>query len=113
MKIQHTITTVALALAGLALAQPAAQAVSAAAGDLILSFRYSDNSNTNDLEIDLGSQTNFTTSAVLNLTYGSSYYAGSNLGGLASSDLDAVFGTTSGGWNALPLLVWDVAGRTG
>jgi hypothetical protein len=104
------MTTAALALAGLAWTAPAA---TAATGDLILSFRFSDNTNTNDLEVDLGQQSLFTTTATLNLTYGANYYAGSNAGGLSSSDLDAVFGTTGGAWNTLSLLSWDVSGHTG
>jgi len=110
MKLRYTMATAALALAGVALTAPAAKA---ATGDLILSFRFSDNSNANDIEIDLGQQTNFTTTSVLNLTYGANYYAGSNLGGLASSDLDAVFGTSGGAWNTLSNLVWDVSGHIG
>ncbi|EDY15843.1 hypothetical protein CfE428DRAFT_6633 [Chthoniobacter flavus Ellin428] len=106
------MATAALALAGVALTAPVAKAA-ATTGDLILSFRFSDNTNVNDIEIDLGQQTNFTTTSVLNLTYGANYYAGSNLGGLASSDLDAVFGTSGGAWNTLSNLVWDVSGHIG
>ena len=112
MKFRYTMATAALALAGLTWAAPAAKA-GATTGDLILSFRFSDNTNTNDLEIDLGASTLFTNTAVLNLTYGANYYAGANTGGLASSDLDAVFGTSGGAWNTLSNLVWDVSGHTG
>jgi hypothetical protein len=112
MKMQRNILTVALALAGLAMTQSAAKA--ATAGDLILSFRFNDSSNANDLQVDLGSQSNFTATATLNLTFGSFYGAGGvNSGGLAVADLNSVFGTTGNGWNALSKLVWGVDGRTG
>jgi hypothetical protein len=76
--------------------------------DLILGFRVGTSGN--NLEVDLGATTNFTTTASYNLTYGSSYYAGANLGGLSTSDLNSVFNTTGNGWNALTNLVWGVSG---
>jgi hypothetical protein len=95
----------ALALAAIVLVPAAAKAQSS---DLIIGFRTGTSGN--DLEVDLGSYTNFTATASLNLTYGANYYNGSNAGGLSTTDLNTAFGTTGNGWNALSNLVWGVVG---
>jgi hypothetical protein len=109
MKSIHLLTVAALALAALTTAR--GQTVSGSAGDLILGFRTNDGAVTNDLEVDLGQYSQFTSLApgtVLNLNLNGTYYG--SAGGLSASDISTVFGPS---WNTLTDLVWSVAGDNG
>jgi hypothetical protein len=92
------VAMLAIVAASLASVSASAQNVSTSANDLILGFEITDNSGqgaTSDLEVDLGSITNFTNTASLTLSQ------------LSVADLVSTYGS---GWATRSDLAWGAAG---
>ena len=118
--MKRLLTTTLLGLASVALISIDAKAVpTPAIGDLILGFRVTDASgqgNTQNLEVDLGNVSNFTsltagTTVTLNPTTTNGNTGLSSIG--STSDISTIYGAN---WNTRTDLVWGVAaasGRTG
>jgi len=101
MKMKKLITVTALALAAVSIVSTRASAQNAQLGDMILSFEVNDGtgtgSNTN-LEIDLGTATNFIPS-----------YSVNSFSQVVAADLINTYGSN---WNTRTDLVWGISGAT-
>jgi len=113
LKMKRSLTTTLLGLASVAFICIDAKAAppTPAIGDLILGFRVTDASgqgNTQNLEVDLGNMSQFTslapgTTVTLDATTPTS-------SGLSVLDLSSIYGAT---WNTRTDLVWGVAAASG